>query len=434
MPPRRNPRRNNVNETPPPPPPPPPQFDPAMFQAAVTAAVTAAMSHINTPGASGSGAGAHPSNHGESHEHLRECTYKDFSNAKPRTFNGTGGVMVLRQWIEKTEAIFEICSCPESSKVKFAACTFSDRDLTWWNGHIKSLTLVVANSISWENLKAMLLREYCPRGEIQKLEQELWGLTMVGSDISTYTSRFCDLAILCPDMVPLESKNIERYIWGMSPQIQSSVLASKPVTFDSAKELAQSLIDHGARQNSVVALREQPKGNNNNNNNNNSNNNKKGWNKRKGKFPLEPSKKQQVVAVHAATVPATIPTTVHAACRNCNRKGHTARFYRIPPQPLNQVPAAGVGQACYQCGDVRHFKRDFPKAGNARGVGRILALGHEEAVADPAVVTAHVVDKKQEVKDIASIPEVCNLLDIFPDDLPGVPPERQVEFRIDLIP
>ncbi|XP_052627225.1 uncharacterized protein LOC128133734, partial [Lactuca sativa] len=72
-------------------------------------------------------------------------------------------------------------------------------------------------------------------------------------------------------------------------------------------------------------------------------------------------------------------------CHNCNRKGHTARFCRTPPQPLNQVLAVGVGQACYQCNDVRHFKRDCPKAGNAGGVGRILALVHEEVVADPTV-------------------------------------------------
>ena len=70
--------------------------------------------------------------------------------------------MVLRQWIEKTEAVFEICACLENNKVKFAACTFSERALTWWNGHVKELTLVVKNSISWENLKIMLMREYCP--------------------------------------------------------------------------------------------------------------------------------------------------------------------------------------------------------------------------------------------------------------------------------
>ena len=75
---------------------------------------------------------------------------------------------------------------------------------------------------------------------------------MVGSDIKTYTNRFNDLAILCPNMVSLESNTIERYIWVLSHQRQGSVIASRPVTFDSAKELAQSLIDHGARQNLMV--------------------------------------------------------------------------------------------------------------------------------------------------------------------------------------
>ena len=92
MPPKRNPRRINVSvaPTPPPPPPPPPQFDVAMFQADVTAAVVAIMSLINTTGASGSGSDAHPSNHGESHGHPWECSDKDSTNGKLRTFNGIG--------------------------------------------------------------------------------------------------------------------------------------------------------------------------------------------------------------------------------------------------------------------------------------------------------------------------------------------------------
>ena len=43
---------------------------------------------------------------------------------------------------------------------------------------------------------------------------------------------------------------------------------------------------------------------------------------------------------------------------------------------------------------------------------------------------AHVIDKKKDEKNIKDIPEVCNFLGVFPDDLPGVPPKRQVEFRI----
>ena len=47
---------------------------------------------------------------------------------------------------------------------------------------------------------------------------------------------------------------------------------------------------------------------------------------------------------------------------------------------------------------------------------------------------AHIVDKRRKIKEIKDIPQVCDFPDVFPEDLPGIPPVRQVEFRIDLIP
>ena len=35
---------------------------------------------------------------------------------------------------------------------------------------------------------------------------------------------------------------------------------------------------------------------------------------------------------------------------------------------------------------------------------------------------------------VAAIPVVRDYPDVFPNELPGMPPERDVEFRIDLIP
>ena len=32
------------------------------------------------------------------------------------------------------------------------------------------------------------------------------------------------------------------------------------------------------------------------------------------------------------------------------------------------------------------------------------------------------------------MPVVSEFPDVFPEELPGIPPERQVEFRIDLVP
>lgn len=108
------------------------------------------------------------------------------------------------QWFEKIEVDFEICSCPEGSKVMFVAYTFAARALTWQNDHIKSLTLTVANFLGWENLKAMMMEEYCTQSEVQKLEQELWNLTMTGSDIEAYTTRLSDLVVLYPGMASLK--------------------------------------------------------------------------------------------------------------------------------------------------------------------------------------------------------------------------------------
>jgi hypothetical protein len=38
------------------------------------------------------------------------------------------------------------------------------------------------------------------------------------------------------------------------------------------------------------------------------------------------------------------------------------------------------------------------------------------------------------VKEICDIPVVCEFSDVFPDDLPGLPPDREVEFVIELKP
>ena len=71
------------------------------------------------------------------------------------------------RWFEKTDSIFKICACPDEFKVKYAACAFADSALSWWKGQIKTLTLAVANAMSWEDLKVMMLEEYYPRSEMQ---------------------------------------------------------------------------------------------------------------------------------------------------------------------------------------------------------------------------------------------------------------------------
>ncbi|XP_074355820.1 uncharacterized protein LOC141695476 [Apium graveolens] len=47
---------------------------------------------------------------------------------------------------------------------------------------------------------------------------------------------------------------------------------------------------------------------------------------------------------------------------------------------------------------------------------------------------AHVIDRSKETPNIGSIPIVSEFPDVFPDELPGLPPDRQIKFSIDLAP
>ncbi|KAI3671847.1 hypothetical protein L1987_87044 [Smallanthus sonchifolius] len=47
---------------------------------------------------------------------------------------------------------------------------------------------------------------------------------------------------------------------------------------------------------------------------------------------------------------------------------------------------------------------------------------------------AYVIDDRMKTKELKNVPVVCNFPEVFPEDLPGLPPDREIEFQIDLLP
>nr|GFD35351.1 hypothetical protein [Tanacetum cinerariifolium] len=45
--------------------------------------------------------------------------------------------------------------------------------LTWWNFHVKTITLEVTQALPWKTLKKMMTDKYCPRGKVKKFETEM---------------------------------------------------------------------------------------------------------------------------------------------------------------------------------------------------------------------------------------------------------------------
>ncbi|GJY50095.1 putative reverse transcriptase domain-containing protein [Tanacetum coccineum] len=64
--------------------------------------------------------------------------------------------------------------------------------------------------MSWTDFKVLLVEELCPSNEMEKLESEFWNHKMVGSNHAIYTDRFHELAKLVPHLVIPESSSIKR--------------------------------------------------------------------------------------------------------------------------------------------------------------------------------------------------------------------------------
>ncbi|GJZ08787.1 reverse transcriptase domain-containing protein [Tanacetum coccineum] len=132
------------------------------------------------------------------------------------------------------ELVIDNSGCLENQKVKYAASSFVNKALTWWNGQIQVRGRDAMNGMSWNDFKALLVEEFCPSNEMEKLELELWNHKMVGGNHAAYTDRFHELARLVPHMVTPESSRIKRYIAGLAPEIRGMVKETQPTTIQNA--------------------------------------------------------------------------------------------------------------------------------------------------------------------------------------------------------
>nr|GFB35454.1 reverse transcriptase domain-containing protein [Tanacetum cinerariifolium] len=114
-------------------------------------------------------------------------TYKGFVACGTRDFNETGGAVALTRWIEKMESMIDNNGCLANQRVKYAASSFVGKVLTWWNTQVQARGRDADNAMAWDDFRALLTTEFCPRNEIEKLEGELWNHSMVGANHAGYT-------------------------------------------------------------------------------------------------------------------------------------------------------------------------------------------------------------------------------------------------------
>ncbi|GJT17538.1 putative reverse transcriptase domain-containing protein [Tanacetum coccineum] len=72
------------------------------------------------------------------------------------------------------ESIQDMSRCEKNQKVKYTTGSFFGKALTWWNSLIHTRSREAAVRMSWEVFKTLTSEEFCPVNEMQKLETEFW--------------------------------------------------------------------------------------------------------------------------------------------------------------------------------------------------------------------------------------------------------------------
>ncbi|GJT06924.1 putative reverse transcriptase domain-containing protein [Tanacetum coccineum] len=196
--------------------------------------------HVNANANNGNGNGANSGNGGNGNN---GCTYKSFMSCNLKEYDGKGGVVVLTRWIEKMETVIDNSGCAENQKVKYVASSLVNKALTWWNTQVQTRGREATNAMSWNDFKALLVEEFCPSNEMERLENEFWNHKMIRANHVGYTDRFHELAKLVPHLVTPESARIKRYMAGLAPEIRGMLKATQPATIQSAILKAGILTD-----------------------------------------------------------------------------------------------------------------------------------------------------------------------------------------------
>ncbi|GJU06815.1 reverse transcriptase domain-containing protein [Tanacetum coccineum] len=424
---------------------------PAMTQAAIRKLVADSVTAALEAQAETMAGTSNPNrNTGPTGTHIAKTrNYKEFISCQPFYFNRTEGAVGLIRLFEVTELVFSRSRCAKENKVTFATGTLTDNALSWWNAYAQPMGVNQANQITWTKLKRLLTTKYCPRTKVRKMEEELYNLTVKGNDLKPYIRRFEELAVLCPNMVPNTEKLLEAFIRGLPRTIEGNVdhltkncRNKRPAT--GSNQLPVMVICHAYEekghytnhfrktninaQGRAYMLRDR--------------NTHQDLNVVTGMFLLnqhltrvlfDSGAGKSFVSISLASMLNIPPITIDT-------------FYDIEMADRNLVSTNTIIKGATLILLNQPFEIDLMpiKLGSFDVVISMdwFSKYHAKILCDEKVVqipidgeTLNIQEKKKsDEKRLEDIPVVKEFPDIFPEDLLGLPPVRQVEFQIDLIP
>ncbi|GJS02344.1 putative reverse transcriptase domain-containing protein [Tanacetum coccineum] len=219
---------------------------------------------------------------------------------------------------------------------------------------------------------------------------------------------FSSTALMCFQDVPEEKTRLKKYIGGFTRYLHGSVKASKPKTMQEAIEFTTELMDEKTHAYAERQAERKRKYDDLSKNNQNQQQQNKRQNTGQAYTAGNSDRKS-----YAGSKPL---------CSKCN-------YNHEGPCPPRRIVAILEMKL--------NHTRDGSKQGNVTRLNIISCTKRKVHGKRISYLSAHVtaeVEDKSEKKRLENVPIVQDFPEVFPEDLPGLPLTRQVEFQIDLVP
>ncbi|KAL0537464.1 hypothetical protein IC582_026442 [Cucumis melo] len=159
-----------------------------------------------------------------------------------------------QMWLTSIETIFRYMKCPEDQKVQCAVFFLEDRGTAWWETAERMLGGDVSK-ITWEQFKENFYAKFFSANMKHAKLQEFLNLEQGDMTVEQYDAEFDMLSRFAPDVVRDEAARTEKFVRGLRLDLQGIVRALRPATHADALRIALDLSLHERADSSKAAGR-----------------------------------------------------------------------------------------------------------------------------------------------------------------------------------
>ncbi|KAJ9546706.1 hypothetical protein OSB04_019249 [Centaurea solstitialis] len=119
----------------------------------------------------------------------RKCNYKAYAACKPPIYKGERDPLLAMRWIEEMEMVFKTCRCAAKDKVVYARSMPKADALNWWNMETGGRAAETLRAMTWDGFVAKFKMQFCLMAAMKRTEEEFLRLDQVAINAAEMIER-----------------------------------------------------------------------------------------------------------------------------------------------------------------------------------------------------------------------------------------------------